>query len=184
MILTNVRLNWVKVERPDDKGKYGVCILVPKNSPAAENLLQAKNLALKKGIETQKFSKAQSMASNFRAGVRDGDEEAKTGQQPEYYKGHWFINASNVTQPGIVDENNLPANPSIIYSGCIAHVDINVFPYFNQRENARGITASIENIMFREHAERLDGRPAPKPATEAFAAFAPESEETSDYVPF
>ena len=180
MILANVRLNWVKIALPDDKGNYGVTILVPKNSPAALQLLAARDLAIKKGIETKKFSKAQSMAATFKTGVRDGDEEAATEQQPPYYKGHWFINASNASQPGVVDANNLPANPNILYAGCVAHVDINVFPYFNQKENARGVTASIENIMFREDAERWDGRPTPKAATEAFAAFADSGEDTPD----
>lgn len=177
MILQNVKVNWVFIAEPNDKGRYAVRVMVPKDTPSAKALLDARDLALKKGIAAEKFTLPQTKAGNFMKGVRDGDEEAETGQQPPLYHGYWFINASSDLQPGVVDENNLPAKPDIIYSGCICHVDIDLFPFYNKKENARGITASINNLMFREHGDRLDGRPASKAANEAFAAFAPDKSD-------
>lgn len=177
MILTNVRLNWIKF--PNDAGKYSICILVPKNSTSATNLLAAAAAAKESGINRKKFTKAQANSSNFKAGIRDGDIEAAEETQPADYKGHWFINLSNINPPGVVYANNVPANYNILYPGCYGHVDVDIYPFYNQKENARGITGSINNIMFVRDGDRLDGRPPAQSATDAFADFATDTPDES-----
>jgi len=173
MIVDNVRVDWLFCFEVSKKGKYGVCIVMDKGSKQHKQVETAIEAARKRGIESGKFTDAQTRSSAFKKCLRDGDEEVAAGERPEWYKGKVFFNANNQNQPGIVGPDAKPLmDASRLYSGCYCHVDVGFFPFNNE---SKGIGAGFNNIMLVKEGERLDGRVA---AEEAFAGFA--TTETDD----
>src|SRR5690625_5179991 len=100
-----VRFSYVHVfeprpaENPDEKGKYGVCILIPKSDAATLS-------RIKNAIEAAKTAgKAQwggKIPPNLKIPLRDGDAERP---EDDAFAGHYFMNANSVMKPGVVDAN-------------------------------------------------------------------------------
>lgn len=172
MIITNVRVDWVFVWEPGNKGKYGVCVLLPKGSKQEKEVIAAIDQAKLKGIQTNKFSDAETKKASFKKCLRDGDEEIETEGRPAHYKGMSFFNANNTSQPGIVGPDTKPLmDRDRLYSGCYVNIDVNFAPFANE---SKGVGAYINHIMLVREGERLDGRQS---AEEAFAGLATESDD-------
>ena len=140
----------------DQKGKkYSTCILIPKTD---QQTIQRFNAAFQQAVALgqQKGYWGTSLPSNFKFPLRDGDAEcAEKGGE---YAGHWFLNASAVRRPQIVDINcNDIWEEGDVYSGCYARVCINLFP-FSQRGN-RGIGCGLEAVQKICDGEPLGGVP-------------------------
>src|SRR5690606_6726643 len=100
---------------------------------------------------------------NLKLPLRDGDEERP---DDEAYAGHYFLNATSVTKPGIFkpigkDDNGRTKFEEItdsteVYSGCYAYVSINFYP-FNVNGN-KGIAVGLNNIVKVQDGEPLGGR--------------------------
>ena len=160
-------LNWQEA-RPTPSGdmKFSVSILIDKkdkvNLKAIDIAIKA---AIKKGLEDNKFTKAQ--LKGLRMPLRDGSAEFKDGTRGKEYDGKYFLNANSNRQPGVVDENRKPIiDPDTFYSGCFGHVHVNMFPY-NTAGN-KGIGVGLNNLMKADDGERLDGR---KSAEDAFSDY-------------
>ena len=128
----------------DQKGKkFSTSVLIPKTD---QQTLDRFNLALQHALALgqQKGFWGATLPSNFKFPLRDGDAEcAEKGGE---YAGHWFLNASAVRRPQIVDINrNDIWEEGDVYSGCYARVCINLFP-FNQRGNRR-IGCGLEAVQ-------------------------------------
>lgn len=175
-----VRFSFVNVAEPKSINgsalKYSVCTLINKNDNSI--VLQCKdaiNNAAQQGIEANKFPASLVEKGGIHIPLRDGDEEYNLGKQGLEYKGHWFINTHNDSQPGIRDKHNQPIlDPAEFYSGCYGYIHINFFPY-NTAGN-KGIGASLQHVMKTKDGDRLDGRIS---ANDAFANVA-ELENKSD----
>ena len=140
----------------DQKGKkFSTSVLIPKTD---QQTLDRFNLALQHALALgqQKGFWGATLPSNFKFPLRDGDAEcAEKGGE---YAGHWFLNASAVRRPQIVDINrNDIWEEGDVYSGCYARVCINLFP-FNQRGN-RGIGCGLEAVQKICDGEALGGVP-------------------------
>ena len=140
----------------DQKGKkFSTSVLIPKTD---QQTLDRFNLALQHALALgqQKGFWGATLPSNFKFPLRDGDAEcAEKGGE---YAGHWFLNASAVRRPQIVDINrNDIWEESDVYSGCYARVCINLFP-FNQKGN-RGIGCCLEAVQKICDGEALGGVP-------------------------
>lgn len=140
----------------DQKGKkFSTCVLIPKTD---QQTLDRFNLALQHALALgqQKGFWGATLPSNFKFPLRDGDAEcAEKGGE---YAGHWFLNASAVQRPQIVDINrNDIWEEGDVYSGCYARVCINLFP-FSQRGN-RGIGCGLEAVQKICDGEALGGVP-------------------------
>ena len=169
MIFDNVRIDWCFCFEPGGKGKYGVCVMLPKGSKQHKQAQEGVDKAIKAGIANGKFTEAQTKSTSFKKCLRDGDEEFATGERPVHYKGHMFFNANNAKQPGIVGPDAKPLmDANQLYSGCFSHVDVGFYPFNNE---SKGVGAGLNNIMKYKDGERLDGRQS---AEEAFAGFATE----------
>lgn len=184
MITTLVRFSYLNCfepkANPSGDLKYSASILIPKEDKAGIKAIQAViNLAVQKGLDTNKFTKAQ--IKGLRLPLRDGDEEFDSGNRGAEYQGCFFLNSSSVNKPGVVkvQVDGPPApifDPEDFFSGCYGRADINFFPY-NQAGN-RGVGVGLNNLLMVKEGERLDGR---QKAEDAFADFTAEStEETSD----
>lgn len=166
MIIKNVRVDWLFCFERSKKDKYSVCVMLPKNHPQLEAVKAAIDAAKANGISGNKFTAAQTKATAFKQCLRDGDQEAETGERPEHYRGHFFFNANNKDQPGIVGPDLNPLmDKDRLYSGCFCNVDINFYPY-SHPDGGKGVGAGFNNIMLVKEGDRLDGRQS---AEEAFA---------------
>lgn len=179
MITGICRISYVALaepkQNPSGQMKYSCCLLIPKSDEkAVADLKAAIDAAITKGKEKKWNNKVPKFRYNP---LRDGDEELATGDKTGIeYAGHYFINAASDDPPGLVDERAQPLlDASKIYSGCYVRADINPFPYSNSGNN--GIGWGLNNIMFIRDGERLDGK---QKATDAFAAFVPETANTEN----
>lgn len=179
IVIKNVRfsyLHWAEPkETPSGDLKFSASILIPKDDK--ENLAaidQAIKDATKKGVEDNKFSRAQ--AKSLRLPLRDGSEEHESGARGKEYDGHFFLNANSNRQPGTVDEKRQPIiDVNDFYSGCFGHAHVNFFPY-NTAGN-RGIGVGLNNLMKTKDGDRLDGR---KSAEDAFSEFGDAGPDVGD----
>ncbi len=135
--------------------RYSTCILIPKND---QQTIERFHIALQHAVALgqKKGLWGATLPSNFKFPLRDGDAEC--AEKGEEYAGHWFLNASAVRRPQIVDINrNDIWEESDVYSGCYARVCINLFP-FSQRGN-RGIGCGLEAVQKICDGEALGGVP-------------------------
>lgn len=168
------RFSFVNVFEPkeDLSGnlKYSAQLLIAKTDAKAIALIQ-KGIeeAIQKGIEKGKITKAMASSNKFKRPLRDGDDSDNNNTSAQ---GHFFLNASNKVQPGIVDNHCQPImNTDEFYSGCYGLADVQFFA-FNTSGNC-GIGVSLQNVMKKRDGERLDGRQS---AEQAFKDYAdPES---------
>lgn len=186
MITGVVRVSYLNVweprkvdpEDPNSVAKYSVSILIPKSDKKTlKELESCCKAAVELGIDKGKFKKAQ--AGRLRFPMRDGDEEAKTGDRGDEYKGMIFINANSTRAPGVVGKDAKPLmDQDDIYSGAWCRVDINCFPY-NTKGNL-GIGVGFNNIMKVKDDERLDGRRSAESAFADYADDLPEGDGEGD----
>lgn len=131
--------------------KYSSAILVPKSDTKTVNEIKA-------AIEAAKVAGLAKLGGvippNLKQPLRDGDIE-KPGDP--VYKGHYFFNANNTKQPGIVDLNRQAIlDPNKVYSGCYARVNVTFYAFAVPTQ--KGIGCSLNHVQFVEDGEPLDGR--------------------------
>lgn len=184
MITSLVRFSYLNAfepkATPSGDLKYSVSILIPKkDTEGIKEIHAAINVAVQKGLDTNKFTQAQ--VKSIRLPIRDGDEEFDGGNRGPEYKGHFFINATSKNKPGCVkaqkESRPVPIfDPDDFYSGCYGRADVNFFPY-NQAGN-RGVGVGLNNLMMVKEGERLDGR---QKAEDAFGTYTGEdTDEASE----
>lgn len=178
VITGKVRLSYVNIFKPrksdDGDEKYSVMLLIPKSDKKTVKAILAAIEAAKEAGRTSKFGGK--IPKNLKITFRDGDEERDTDDQPEY-EGHYFMNVSSNRQPGIVDRRLRPIiDPTAVYSGCYARVEINAAPF--NAEGSKGISFYLNNVQFLEDGEPLGGTIS-KPE-DVFTAFDDDDDEDGD----
>lgn len=157
---------------PSGAMKFSCSLLIPKADAAGVKVIQD---AINKAVEVGKEKIWKGKVPKFRyEPLRDGDAELASGEKSDpIYAGHYFVNCSSDTAPGVVGPDAKPLmSQGMIYAGCYVRADINPFPYSNSGNN--GIGWGLNNIMLVREGERLDGK---QNAEQAFSAFAePESD--------
>ena len=147
-------------ETPNGELKYQICIIFPKSKIAEwKPVLQAiANAAAKKfGSDPNKWP------NNLKCPIRDGDEERDNKE----YKDSYFLNAGNKNKPGIVDRQLNPIHSTDeFYSGCYARASLNFYGF--DTSGNKGVGTGLNNLLFWDHGERLDGSTT---AEEDFAEF-------------
>ena len=181
-MIINGRLSFVNLFEPkaDLSGnlKYNAQVLIPKTDEVTLKAVRAEIAkAIEQGVSKGKFKVEQTKSAKFKNPLRDGDEyyAESPGAARESCKGHFFINATNTKQPGVVDRFGNPImDADEVYSGCYGLADVQFFP-FNQSGNV-GVGGSLQNVMKKKDGERLDGRQS---AQEAFKQYMddPSAEE-------
>lgn len=136
-------------ETPNGDLKYQICMIYKKsNAKEMKGMAQAiVNAAAKKfGMDHTKWAKT------MKCPMRDGDEE-RDGKE---YENSIFVNSGSKNKPGIVDRNLDPImNTDEFYSGCYARASISFYGY-DQAGN-KGVGCGLNNLLFWEDGERLDG---------------------------
>jgi hypothetical protein len=152
-----VRLSYAHLFEPtakDDGGtkKYSCALLIPKSDKATIKKIEAAIAEAKEQGKSSKFGGK--IPAGLKLPLRDGDEERP---DDEVYAGHYFVNASSVQKPGLVDrDRNQIIDPADLYSGCYVYASINFFA-FNTSGN-KGIACGLNNIMKVKDGEALGGR--------------------------
>ena len=185
MIVKNVRISYAQTFEPKDSfgdGKlaYSATFLVGKNDEKKIGEIEkAVDAAIKGGVANGKFKQNAPKMPTFKRPLRDGDIEREANPDsrgPEYEK-CMFFNARNKNPIGNVNNRNQPIAPELqegYYSGWYVHADVNFYP-FNYNGTA-GIAVGLNNVMWIEAGDRLDGRQS---AQEAFAGLEVDDENAS-----
>jgi Protein of unknown function (DUF2815). len=165
VITGKVRLSYCHIfePRPDDNGeeKYSVSILIPKED---KDTLRKIKAAVDAAVEQGKSSKwGGKIPVNLKKPLRDGDEERP---DDEAYAGHYFLNATSKTKPGIAKPIGKGSDGKVkfqeitdsteVYSGCYAKVSLNFYPY--DAKGNKGVAAGLNNIVKVQDGEFLGGR--------------------------
>ena len=159
-----VRLSYAHIFEPQsiDGGeeKYSCAILIPKTDKETLRKIQA---AVNAAIEQGKSKWGGKVPANLKKPLRDGDDERP---DDENYAGHYFLNATSKTKPGIAKPIGKDANGKTkfqeitdsteVYSGCYARVSLNFYA-FDAKGN-RGVAAGLNNIVKVQDGEPLAGR--------------------------
>lgn len=154
-ITGKVRFSYARVfqPQPNESGqdRYSVCVLIPKSATKTlETVKACIDAAFKNGV---KETFAGVAPKQWKNPLRDGDEE-RPGQ-PEY-EGHFFLNASSINKPAVVDINLEPIiTADEFYSGCYGRISLNFFA-FNQKGN-KGVGCGLNNLQKTHDGERLSG---------------------------
>ncbi|MEI8142860.1 MAG: DUF2815 family protein [Chitinophagia bacterium] len=139
------------VEEGGDK-KYSVSILIPKTDKETIKKIEAAIEAAKEAGKPKWGGKIP--VKGFKLPLRDGDEDRP---DDDAYAGHFFINASSKTKPGVVDKDLQPVlDQDEVYSGCFGRVSINFYP-FDAKGN-KGIAAGLNNVQKIKDGEALAGK--------------------------
>lgn len=138
----------------EDTPKYSTSILIDKNDKATLAKIDA---AIKDAMVVGKSKLADKngkvVEARLKMPLRDGDAE-RDGD--EGYEGMYFINASSIRRPGVVDADLNPIiDPDEFYSGCYGRASLNFYA-FNVQGN-KGIAVGLNNVQKLEDGERLDG---------------------------
>lgn len=158
------RLSYAHIWKPSTNedgtpGKYSTTILIPKDDEKSiEKIKGAIKAAVAEG-KSKLANKQGKVPANLKLPLRDADEEEI---DDEAYKGHYFLNASSRTKPGIVgrrkNENGRfepITDENEVYSGCYCNVSINFYAF--AVEGNKGIAAGLNNIQKVKDGERLSG---------------------------
>jgi Protein of unknown function (DUF2815) len=153
--------------KANDKGvlKYGCALLIPKTDKVTYDRLCAAAEKVKRSAvpgKDEAFYKAHPRTMHDGDGVKPSSGEP---YGPEC-KGNWVLNVSGNERPGIVDAGLSPMVEKIV-SGDYIRADLGAF-WFETQGN-KGVSFGINNVMFLERGERIDGR---QDAAEAFAGYA------------
>jgi len=168
VITGKVRLSYVRLFEPQvtENGderleRYSCSILIPKEDKETLRKIKAAiDAAIQDGIKSKWGGK---LPPNLKKPLRDGDTDRPDDPA---YAGHYFINASSLTKPGIAKPIGRGPDGKMrfqeitdsteVYSGCYARVSLNFYAY-NKNGN-KGIGAGINNVVKVQDGEYLGGR--------------------------
>lgn len=159
VVTGEVRLSYVHLFEPYSSiegadPKYSVVLLIPKtDKKTIKALRDAQQAALEAGKDRLFGGK---LPKGWKDTIHDGDEEGDLDKNPEY-EGHWYMNVSSKTKPGVVDRALNPIIDSTeVYSGCFARVSINAYPY-SQAGN-KGVSFGLNHVQKLRDGDFLGGR--------------------------
>lgn len=134
------------------KPKFSVSILIPKSDKITLNKIKRAVEAAKAQGKDSKWKGK--IPANLKLPLRDGDEDRP---DDDVYAGHYFINASSSTRPGIVDKDrNQILDKEQFYSGCYGMASINFYPF--DTNGNKGVACGLNNLMKTADGDPLGGR--------------------------
>ena len=151
----NTRLSyfhgWEPVSINGGAEKYSVSVLIPKSDKETINAINAAvDAAIEEGIA--KFGGKKPNKAAIKLPLRDGDVE----RDDEAYKGHYFVNASSLRQPLVLDADKEEIlDKDEFYSGCYGRAVINF--YFFDKTGNKGVAAGLNAVMKLKDGEPLGG---------------------------
>jgi hypothetical protein len=151
-----VRLSYAHLFEPtsinegEDK-KYSVSILIPKKDKVTIAKIED---AIAAATQQGKEKWGGKIPAKLKLPLRDGDVDRP---DDDAYVGHYFINASTKSKPGVVDKDLNPVlDQEEVYSGCYARVSVNFYPF--EASGNRGVAVGLNNVQKLKDGEPLAGK--------------------------
>lgn len=132
--------------------KYNICILIPKTDTTTLNKINKAIEAAKELGKSKIADKKGNIPANIKLPLRDGDTDR--ADDPAF-EGTYFINASSLRKPAIVDKDLDPIlDKSEFYAGCYGRASINFYAFNVQ---SKGIACGLNNLQKLADGEPLAG---------------------------
>lgn len=165
---------------PNEKAKYSVTLLIPKNQDACvADIMASIEAAHQEAIN----GVWKGLVPQYAPILHDGDGCRPDGQHygPEC-AGCWVITASTVRKPQVVHQSNIKVElaPTDIYSGMYARVTINFYGYANRQ---KGIACGLGNVMKTKDGDPLSGGSIAANDFEGLEQAAPAYPQANGYAP-
>ena len=137
-----VRINKPASFRDGATEKYSLtCIIDKEDQDTVDAIRNAIFEAERIGIDKKWDG---SRPDNIKSPLRDGDTDRP---DDETYKGKYFLSASTITKPLVVDQQvRLVSDPRTVYSGCYCNVILEFYPF--RSPEVDGVAAELGNIQF------------------------------------
>lgn len=154
VVTGEVRLSYANIFEPKameegETKKYSSAILIPKTDKATVAKI---NAAIEAAKQEGKGKWGGKIPGVLKLPLRDGDDEKP---DDENYAGMWFLNASSVRKPQIVDQNlNEVLDKEAVYSGCFARVALNFYAFAGKQ---KGIAVGLNAIKKTKDGDALSG---------------------------
>ena len=158
VVTGKVRFSYANVWTPtsiEEGGtkKYNVSIMIPKTDTATVDKIKAAVDAACADFKSKNNGK---LPKNYKLPLRDGDEER---EDDENYAGHYFVNASSLKQPLILDKDKDEIlDKDEFYSGCYGRAVINFYAF--DKAGNKGVAAGLNSLMKLKDGEPLGGSAA------------------------
>lgn len=154
--LSYANLTTARANKPGDKEKYSVTLLIPKSDTATKANIDASAEAAAQEAQGKLWNGVRPPVLSVPCHDGDGVRENGTPFGPEC-KGHWVMTASTYNKPQVVHQSdvNTELAPQDIYSGMYARVTINFFGYLNNGK--KGVGCGLGNVMKTRDGEPLAG---------------------------
>lgn len=146
---------WDPISVNGGKEKYSTSYIFPKSDTETLRAIQAGIKAAYEDGQGVLRGKGRSVPplSGIKTPLHDGDKEKP---DDEAYRNSYYIQASSLTRPGVVDANvQKIINPEEVYSGCYARLSLGFYAY-NVNGN-KGIGAGLNNVQKLRDGEHLGG---------------------------
>ena len=161
--LRNVRIAYPRLFTPDEKtGKRSCLIMIPNDSEAAQ--AWRRGVAEAWRVAQDELSKAsfpdnpQPALTRAMLGIKVAGEISPSGSvYPDEYAGHIVFTASSKYDISVCNNRGNAINATdeeLIYSGQIAHVAIELFPF--KRPEKTGISRILQNVFIVGGGERIN----------------------------
>lgn len=169
-----------KKDKDDVTAYCGTGILIRKKDKKTVRAIEA---AIEAASQAKFGKKARKNSAKFNYPLRDCDAEIANGdfepENPEEFAGCFYLRAKTWRVPGLVDQFNKPVDDVddrklLCYSGNYFRFSINFIGFENESE---GIRVQLNNMMFVEEGERMDGGSS---ATSDFEDFAEDEVDEDD----
>lgn len=158
VVTGKVRFSYANVWTPtaidaDATKKYNVSLLIPKSDTVTVDKIKD---AIEAACADFKSKNNGKLPKNFKMPLRDGDDER---EDDEAYAGHYFVNASSLRQPLVLDADKEEIlDKDEFYSGCYGRAVINF--YFFDKAGNKGVAAGLNAVMKLKDGEPLGGASA------------------------
>lgn len=155
-VIIKARFSYVHVWEPKaiqegGEKKYSVSLLIPKTDTECITKIKKAIEVEFAGLVAKLGGKKPTKRKNP---LRDGDEDRP---EDENYVGHYFLNASCKTKPGVVGIDKKPiTDQDDFYSGCYGFASVNFYPFSVSGSN--GVACGLNNVMKTKDGESLGGR--------------------------
>ena len=143
----------VQTASGEGKAQFSAAFLISKDHPAIKKI----NAAIKEVADAKWGAKSAAQLKALQTAdkvcLHDGDNKADYAG----YEGNFFINASNATQPTVLNRDKSPLRESdgVIYSGCYVNAIIEVWAQDNKY--GKRINATLSGVQFLKDGDAFSG---------------------------
>lgn len=144
----------------EGKPAYSVTAILPKDHPVLKELLKAEEVVAGEKWGPKAPATLKAIRAADKGVVKDGDAKSDYSG----FEGNAFVSMRSEKRPNIYgrDGSQLTESDGVVYSGCFAHVLLEVWAMDNQY--GKRINAQVTGVMFSRDGDSFGGGAAPAKA--------------------